>query len=112
MLKALLLIAMPLIAAACTSLTPEVREKVTPGLDFADVQADPSGHVGQSLMLGGALVEVRGEGEGSMLQLLRWNLNRWGEPHTLAESGDLRSAARDVGRAGDGEIRRGDRGGL
>lgn len=88
MLKTLMLIVMPLLAAACTSLTPEVREQVTPGLDFAAVQADPSGHVGQSLMLGGALVELRDEGDGSILQLLRWDLNRWGEPLALAESGD------------------------
>jgi len=88
MLKTLLLIAMPLLATACTSLSPDVREQITPGLDFAAVQADPSAHVGQSLMLGGALVELRSEGEGSVLQLLRWDLNRWGEPLALAESGD------------------------
>ena len=88
MLNTLLLIVTLLLAAACTSLTPEVREQVTPGLDFAAVQTAPASHIGQSLMLGGAVVEVRDEEGGSVLQLLRWDLNRWGEPLALAESGD------------------------
>lgn len=86
--KAVLIVWTMVLAAACTTLPAEVREQVAPGLDFAAVQADPARYAGSSLMLGGAVVELRDDGEGSLLQMLRWEVNRWGEPLALAESGD------------------------
>lgn len=88
MWKALLAGSTIILCAACNPLSPEVRKQVDPALDVAAVLADPSGHAGTSLMLGGAVVESRADGTGSLLHLLRWEVNRWGEPLALAESGD------------------------
>jgi len=89
MYKTLAMLVVTLVlAGACASLPAEVREQATPGLDFAAVQADPSSYAGDLLLLGGTVVELHSDGEGSLLHLLRWDVNRWGEPLALAESGD------------------------
>ena len=39
-------------------------------------------------MLGGSIVNLTNDDQGSQLEILRWELNRWGEPLALAEAGD------------------------
>ena len=78
-----------LLAAACAApLSPEVRGRLDTGLTFAEVQADPQRCQGKDLMLGGSIVALISDEQGSLLELLRWEVNRWGEPLALAETGD------------------------
>lgn len=77
-----------LIAGCVAPLAPEVRNKLDPSLDFIEIQADPQRFQGKSLMLGGSIVALKTNDQGSLLEILRWDLNRWGEPLALAEAGD------------------------
>jgi len=90
-MKRILLVAMFgafMLSGCITPLAPEVKDKLDPGLDFATVQADPQQFQGKSLLLGGSIVNLKNDAQGSLLEILRWDLNRWGEPLALAEAGD------------------------
>jgi starvation-inducible outer membrane lipoprotein len=89
MFRYLLIACTVLLTTACAiPLAPGVREKLDPDLDFAAVQADPPRFQGKALMLAGSIVTLRSHEQGSLLELLRWEVNRWGEPLALAEAGN------------------------
>lgn len=78
-----------IIVVGCTApLSPEVRTKLDPDLDFAAVQTEPQRYLGKSLMLGGSIVSLKTADQGSILEVLRWDLDRRGEPLVLSETGD------------------------
>ncbi|MCM2266114.1 MAG: Slp family lipoprotein [Desulfuromonadales bacterium] len=89
MIRTLFTLCAAVLVTGCGApLGPEVRNQLDPDLDFAEVQAEPQRFQGKSLMLGGSIVSLKTDDEGSFLEILRWDLNRWGEPLALAEAGD------------------------
>ncbi|PLX82160.1 MAG: hypothetical protein C0616_02740 [Desulfuromonas sp.] len=56
------------------------RDQVTPNLDFTEVRQNPEVHRGETLLLGGVIVGLKTEAEGSELEVYNWGLDRWGEP--------------------------------
>lgn len=61
------------------------REQVTPDIDFLDVRQTPESYLGKTLLLGGVIVGLRTESEGSELEVYNWGLDRWGEPVSVDE---------------------------
>jgi len=89
MLKALLIAGAVMMTAGCAvPLAPEVREQLDPALEFTALQAEPQRFLGKSLLLGGSIVSLKDDDQGSLLEILRWELNRWGEPLALTDVGD------------------------
>jgi outer membrane lipoprotein len=60
---------------------------VDPTVDFAQVKANPDAYKGKTLLLGGLIIDTRLGREGTTLEVLRYTLNRWGEPQTADEVG-------------------------
>ena len=97
-----------LVTGCAAPLAPEIVETIDPELEFTAIQADPEHYLGKALMLGGSIVSLKGDDQGSLLEVLRWELNRWGEPLALAETGDRflvrTSRALDTGRFTRGRL--------
>lgn len=78
-----LLLALPVLlgVGGCSHvLSREALLRVDKGHDFAAVKADPEGHRGATLILGGAIVAAKTDREGSELEVVRYLVDRWGEP--------------------------------
>lgn len=74
--------------AACTHpISKEVREQVADETTFAMVSESPTTFLDQHLLLGGVIVATEGVGEGTLLEIMEWRLNRWGEPIYLKDEG-------------------------
>jgi outer membrane lipoprotein len=77
-----------LLAGGCAHvLSREALLEVDPTLDFAEVKANPQAFQGKTLVLGGLIVNSRQGREGTTLEILRYTLDRWGEPQTADERG-------------------------
>ena len=77
-----------LLLAGCSPLSPEARKKIDPHLDFATVLADPDKYTDRYILAGGSIVTVTDESDGSLLNLQRWEMSRYGALLNLAEDGD------------------------
>ena len=62
-------------------------EQVDPGIDYAQVKLDPDAHRGQTLVLGGQIVDNRGDREGTTLELIHYFVDHWGQPTGPDETG-------------------------
>jgi outer membrane lipoprotein len=51
------------------------------------VSENPMAFLDQHIILGGAVVAIKDEGDGSVLEVMEWQLNRWGEPTYLDDNG-------------------------
>jgi outer membrane lipoprotein len=60
---------------------------VDPAVDYAEVKANPDAYKGKTLLLGGIIIDTRLSQEGTTLEVLRYTLDRWGEPQTADEAG-------------------------
>lgn len=60
---------------------------VEPGVEFAQVKANPDAYKGKTLLLGGLIIETRLSREGTTLEVLSYTLDRWGEPQAADEAG-------------------------
>ena len=77
-----------LLSAGCAHVLPrEALLAVDPAVDFAQVKANPEAHQGKTLLLGGLIVDSRLSREGTTLEVLRYTLDRWGEPQEVDEAG-------------------------
>jgi outer membrane lipoprotein len=76
-----------LLTACSHPISQTSRSSVAEGLLLADINSDPSSFQGQTLILGGAIIANEESAEGSQLELLEWQINRWGEPISPVETG-------------------------
>jgi len=84
----LIAIAIFLLLTACAHpIAKEKREQVHPEITFAMVSANPSAFLDQHLLVGGVVMATEATKEGSTLEVMEWQLNRWGEPSYLDDSG-------------------------
>lgn len=87
MCRGLFLVLSALLLTACTQpLSKAARERSDPDATLAMVSDNPAGFVDRQLLLGGAVVRLEKTGTGSELEILEWQLNRWGEPLYLDDS--------------------------
>lgn len=68
-------------------LSREALGDVDPGVDAAQVKVNPDAYKGKTLLLGGLIIDSRLSREGTTLEVLRYTLDRWGEPQAADERG-------------------------
>jgi len=68
-------------------LSPQARSAVDPDAVYAAVKQDPAVYQGKTLLLGGVILGLDVERQGSTLEIYRWKLDRWGEPVNIDGSG-------------------------
>jgi len=61
--------------------------EVDPGIDFAQVKANPDASKGKTLLLGGLIIDTQLAREGTTLEVLNYTLDRWGTPQAADETG-------------------------
>ena len=84
----LITILLVLLLTACTHpITKDSREQIHPETTFAMVNENPSAFLDQHLLLGGVIISIESNEEGSVLEIMEWRLNRWGEPIYLDNAG-------------------------
>jgi outer membrane lipoprotein len=66
-------------------LSYQALESIDRDVPFAAVKADPAAHQGQTLELGGLIIAVETEREGTTLEVMRYSLNHRGEPRRVDE---------------------------
>lgn len=86
-LRLILLLSLAAVAGCAHVLPQEALQKVDPLADFARVKENPEAYVGKTLLLGGLIVDVAVDREGSTLEVLRYHLDRWGDPREPDQEG-------------------------
>jgi outer membrane lipoprotein len=87
-LRSQLFIIQALILSACTHpITKEARAPIDPAITFAMVSENPTAFLDRHLLVGGAVIALESAEEGSLLEIMEWRLNRWGEPAYLEDAG-------------------------
>lgn len=81
-------VAFLLLGAGCSHvLSPAALQNVDPTLDFVEVKVNPQAYLGRTLILGGLIIQTEPSRSGTTLEILRYRLDRWGEPLTVDEVG-------------------------
>jgi len=88
MKTAILIAGILLFLSGCAHiLSDEALRSVDPSVEYAQVKADPEAWRGSTLVLGGRIIDVKNEKEGSTLEVLRYFLDRSEEPVSVDEAG-------------------------
>lgn len=76
----LIFLAVFLVTGCIHPISGEVREKSSPKTCLCEISDNPEAHIGELVLLGGAIVAIEHNEDSSTLELLEWQLNLWGEP--------------------------------
>lgn len=84
MKQVLLLWLAALLLTGCAGhvLSREALEQVDEGIETAQVLANPEAFIGRTLLLGGPILDIEVGREGTVLEILNYRLDRWGEPRS------------------------------
>lgn len=82
-----LLLAILPVSACINPLSQQAVDKVDRETSFARVAENPTAFVDRHLLLGGVILSVEDEENGSLLELMQWQLTPWGEPLALDTAG-------------------------
>lgn len=75
-----------MIVSGCAHvLPPTAREDVNPYVELRAVREFPDDYVGQTLLVGGLIVDHEVTPAGSLLEILSYTLDRWGRPLRVDE---------------------------
>lgn len=84
------MLATALLMTACIHpISKEARERTDQQIDLAMVSENPKAFIDSGLLVGGVVMSVESTEEGSVLEVMEWQLNRWGEPLYLLDAGRL-----------------------
>lgn len=75
-----------ILAACAYPISKETRSTLSPGVTFATVSENPSAFIEQRIMVGGVVIAHQSEDDSSLLEVMEWQLNRFGEPTYLDDS--------------------------
>ena len=81
-----LLILMALSPGCAPVISRDALDLVDPDITFADLQNDPAGYRGKTVLLGGVIVNTSVEEDGTLLEIYQTALDRLGEPIHLDRS--------------------------
>ena len=76
-----------LLSGCAHVLSDQALQAVDPTVEYAQVRSDPEAWRGSTLVLGGRIIDVKNEKEGSTLEILRYTLDRVGQPIAADEAG-------------------------
>lgn len=76
-----------LLSACMHPISEPARERVDPAITSAMISENPQGFLDRQILLGGVVIALEAADTGCTLELMEWQLNRWGEPAYLDDSG-------------------------
>ena len=82
----LTILSLGLLTACSHPISEESRAHIDPTITFADVSENPTAFIDRHILLGGVVISHESRDNGSLLELMEWHLNRWGEPTYLDDS--------------------------
>ena len=82
----LLLLIYSSLTACAPALSKQFREKALPPVSFNELLSDPNTHMGRNIILGGYILEVNNESDGSRLAILQAPLDFQNRPHSRDKS--------------------------
>ncbi|MBU4427106.1 MAG: Slp family lipoprotein [Desulfobacterales bacterium] len=82
----LLLLIYSSLTACAPALSKQFREKALPPVSFNELLSDPNTHRGRNVILGGYILEVKNESDGSRLTILQAPLDFQNRPHSRDKS--------------------------
>lgn len=74
------------LAACAHPISKDTRSSLSPGVTFAAVSENPAAFIDQRLMVGGVIVAHESKEDASLLEVMEWQINRFGEPTYLDDS--------------------------
>lgn len=69
-----------LISGCAAGLSSDARSRVTYNGPFTYIQQDPSAHVGETVLVGGRILDIRTSEESSEIMVLQMPLDHWNAP--------------------------------
>lgn len=87
MALALAVLLLPGLAGCAHVLSRAALDQVTPNVDYTQVRADPQAHLGQTLLLGGLIIDDQATTAGSTLEVLHFFTDSLGRPDRVDEAG-------------------------
>jgi outer membrane lipoprotein len=81
----LLSVAIVLLSGCIHPISKEVREQSSSKTCLCEISEDPDAYIGERVLLGGTVVALEHNETDSTLELLEWQLNRWGEPVAMKD---------------------------
>ncbi|HEY4485102.1 MAG TPA: Slp family lipoprotein, partial [Nitrospiria bacterium] len=85
--KRVVLLLITLCLAGCAyslKIPPHLADQLDPTIEFRQIQADPSGYAGKLVALGGQILILEEQEEGTLMELLQLPINSSGVPETDA----------------------------
>ena len=83
-----LTILLALLLSSCTHpISKAERQRVDQKTTLATVSDNPTAFLDRHLILGGVVLTIDSAEQGSMLEMMEWRLNPWGEPTYLDDAG-------------------------
>lgn len=86
-LQLLIIFATLLLTACVHPISKEARKQIDPKTTLAMVRENPMAFLDRQLLLGGVVIALESDEEGSVLEVMEWQLSRWGEPTYLDDAG-------------------------
>ncbi|UCF85709.1 MAG: Slp family lipoprotein [Desulfobacteraceae bacterium] len=74
------------LTACAPALSKQFREKALPPVSYNELLSDPNKHKGRNIILGGYVLEVKNESDGSQLTMLQAPLDFQNRPHSRDKS--------------------------
>jgi outer membrane lipoprotein len=86
-LQSILIFTLLLLSACAHPITKETRAQINSKTTLAMVNDNPTAFLGQHLLVGGVVIAVESTEEGSLLEIMEWQLNHFAEPFYLDDAG-------------------------
>ncbi len=82
-----LLLALPLVSGCSYAISSDVLAQADRSLTFEQLQAEPDGHRGALVILGGTIASVLSRKDGTLIEIIQKKLDYWGKPIRTDKSG-------------------------
>ncbi len=82
-----LLLVIALTAGCSSPISKSVRNETDPGLSFQQLREQPASFEGRTVILGGEIIRTHNRQEGTTIEVLQKELDRWGRPKGKDETG-------------------------
>ena len=76
------------LTAGCSSpISKSVRNEIDPEISFQQLRDQPASYEGRTVLLGGEIIRTHNKPEGTTIEILQKELDRWGRPMGKDETG-------------------------
>ena len=82
-----LLLAVTLTAGCRSPISKSVRNEIDPEISFQQLREQPTSFEGRLVLLGGEIIRTHNKQEGTTIEVLQKDLDRWGRPKGKDETG-------------------------